>query len=167
MLFIPLAVWFRNYWILQSNHHMMANIWEKSISILAGNLNFGLSYLIATVLCMHFVSPIQFWKFVKAVQCTRALPAVLEILGEAICIGQASPKFINPFVLFLNLRALFLAYSILEISWKQCRAKPSLKFGTANAICWNYLGLFRDYGLDHIFLGNKTFLIFKIENWKF
>ena len=29
--------------------------------------------------------------------------------------------------------------------------KPSLKIRTASAICWNYLGLFRDYGLDHIF----------------
>ena len=28
---------------------MMANIWEKAISILAGNLNSGLSYLITTV----------------------------------------------------------------------------------------------------------------------
>ena len=32
----------------------MANIWEKAISILAGNLNSGLSYLITTVMaaCM-------------------------------------------------------------------------------------------------------------------
>ena len=36
-------------------------------------------------------------------------------------------------------------------------AKPSLKIGTANAICWNSLGLFRDYGLNHIFLGIKLF----------
>ena len=36
--------------------------------------------------------------------------------------------------------------------------KPSLKIGTAKrAICWNYLGLFRDYGLNHI--RNKTFLM--------
>ena len=28
----------------------MANIWEKAYSILAGNLNLGLSYLITTVL---------------------------------------------------------------------------------------------------------------------
>ena len=33
---------------------MMANIWEKTISILVGNLNSGLSYLIAKV----------FWKIV-------------------------------------------------------------------------------------------------------
>ena len=30
-------------------HHLMANIWIKAISILAGNLNSGLSYLITTV----------------------------------------------------------------------------------------------------------------------
>jgi hypothetical protein len=38
-----------------------------------------------------------------------------------------------------------------------------LKIGTAKAICWNYLGLFRDYGLDHIFLGIKLFCFLK---WK-
>ena len=42
--------------------------------------------------------------------------------------------------------------------------KPSLKIGTANAICWNSLGLFREYGLNHIFFRNKTFLFFKIES---
>jgi hypothetical protein len=35
--------------------------------------------------------------------------------------------------------------------------KPLLKIGTANTICWNYLGLFRDYSLDGIFLGIKLF----------
>ena len=40
--------------------------------------------------------------------------------------------------------------------------KPSLKIGTANAICWNSLGLFRDHGLNYIFLGIKLFLFFKI-----
>ena len=34
-------------------------------------------------------------------------------------------------------------------------SKPSRKIGTANAICWNSLGLIRDYGLKHIFLGIK------------
>ena len=33
------------------------------------------------------------------------------------------------------------------------QAKTSLKSGTANAICWNSLGLFRDYGLNYNFLG--------------
>ena len=33
----------------------------------------------------------------------------------------------------------------------------SLKIGTGSAICWNYLGLSRDYGLSHIFLGIKLF----------
>ena len=36
------------------------------------------------------------------------------------------------------------------------------KLGQQNAICWNYFGLFRDYGLDHIFFRNNTFLHFKI-----
>ena len=45
--------------------------------------------------------------------------------------------------------------------------KPSLKIGTANTICWNSLGLFRDYGLNHILFRNKTFLFFKIESWNF
>ena len=47
------------------------------------------------------------------------------------------------------------------------KPKPSLKIRTANAICWNFLGLFRDYGLNHIFSRNTTFLFFKIENWNF
>ena len=42
-------------------------------------------------------------------------------------------------------------------------SKPSLKIGTANTICWNYLGLFRDYGLDHICFRNKTFCF---SGWK-
>ena len=32
---------------------------------------------------------------------------------------------------------------------------------------WNYLGLFKDYGLDHIVSRNKTFLFLKIENLNF
>ena len=45
--------------------------------------------------------------------------------------------------------------------------KPSLKIRTASAICWKYLGIFRDYGLNHIVFRNKTFLFFKIESWNF
>ena len=45
---IPLAFCCRNYWSWL-NHHLMANIREKVISVLAGNLNLGLSYLITTV----------------------------------------------------------------------------------------------------------------------
>ena len=41
------------------------------------------------------------------------------------------------------------------------------KLGQQNAICWNYLVLFRDCGLDHIFLGIKLFLFFKIKSWSF
>jgi hypothetical protein len=38
-----------------------------------------------------------------------------------------------------------------------CNPKPSLKIGTANTICWNSLGLFRDYGLNYIYLRMKLF----------
>ena len=41
------------------------------------------------------------------------------------------------------------------------------KLGQQNAICWNSLGLFRDYGLNFFFFRNKTFLFFKIESWNF
>ena len=41
------------------------------------------------------------------------------------------------------------------------------KLGHRSAICWSYLGLYRDYSLDHIFFRNKTFLFFKIESWNF
>ena len=48
------------------------------------------------------------------------------------------------------------------------KTKPSLKVGTANAICWKFLGLFRDYGLDNIFfLGLKLFFFFKIKSSNF
>ena len=46
-------------------------------------------------------------------------------------------------------------------------SKPSLKIRTASAIFWNYLGIFRDYGLKSILLGIKLFLFFKIESWNF
>ena len=41
------------------------------------------------------------------------------------------------------------------------------KLGQQSAICWNSLGLFRDYGLNYNFFRNKTFLFLKIENWNF
>ena len=47
------------------------------------------------------------------------------------------------------------------IIWQIVISKPSLKIRTANAICWNYLGLLRYYDLDHTFLG-----IFVFQNRK-
>ena len=45
---------------------------------------------------------------------------------------------------------------VIHNSW--CNwSKPSLKIGTTNVVCWNYLGLFRDYCLDHIISGIKLF----------
>ena len=56
-----------------------------------------------------------------------------------------------------------------QMHFKSCieRPKPSLKIRTANSIFWISLGIFRDYSLKNIFLGNKTFLCFKIESWNF
>jgi hypothetical protein len=47
--------------------------------------------------------------------------------------------------------AVFLQLIQLQVTKFKKHSKLLLKIGTANAICWNYLGLFRDYGLDHIF----------------
>ena len=38
------------------------------------------------------------------------------------------------------------------------------KLGQQSTICWDSLGLFRDYGLNGLFFRNKTFLFFKIES---
>ena len=54
-------------------------------------------------------------------------------------------------------------YSSVLILILKANPKPSLKIRTASAISWNYLGLFRDYGLDHIFLGLFCFSRFKAE----
>ena len=49
-------------------------------------------------------------------------------------------------------------WKLQEFGWGN--PKPSLKIRTASSICWNYLGLFRDYGLDHFSFRNKTFFHF-------
>ena len=69
----------------------------------------------------------------------------------------------NPFhnVNLLNIEKIDTLTSVYFLS------KPLMKIGTANPICWNYLGLFRDTSLDHIFFSNKTFLFFKIETDNF
>ena len=40
----------------------------------------------------------------------------------------------------------------LTIFCRRLPTKPLLKIRTTNAVCWNHLGLSRDYGLNHIFL---------------
>ena len=51
----------------------MANIWEKYISILAGNLNSGLSYLITTVQSKTGQFQVQTWSVMKIVHCLGSL----------------------------------------------------------------------------------------------
>ena len=62
--YIPHSFCSRHYWSYL-NHHLMANISEKAISILAGNLNLGCSYLITTV--QYPINHVLIWnkKFVS------------------------------------------------------------------------------------------------------
>jgi hypothetical protein len=69
------------------------------------------------------------------------------------------------YVWLISKPAVYIKKTYFAFRW--CLSKPSLKIRTANTICWNSLGLFRDYGLNYIFFRNKTFLLFKIESWNF
>ena len=51
----------RIYWSLL-DHDLMASIWEKAISILAGNLNSGCSNLITAVFLRLYTYPFLLWR---------------------------------------------------------------------------------------------------------
>ena len=65
-----------------------------------------------------------------------------------------------------NFDAPLYVFLLFDLDYEWSYAKPSLKIRTANAICWNCHGLYRDYSLDHVFFRNNTFLFLKVENWK-
>ena len=44
----------------------------------------------------------------------------------------------------------------LHVHYIYVKPKYSLKIRTANAICWNSIGLFRDYGLKQYIFRNQT-----------
>ena len=83
------------------------------------------------------------------------------------------------FIQNIKYLGLYHAWQYTEILWSQNNLIFSYaiwfvgslhqnlpgKLGQPSAICWNSLGLFRDYGLNYIFFRNKTFLFFKIESW--
>ena len=73
-------------------------------------------------------------------------------------------KIYHPIV---NGGANFTHFEHANYFFSSNKPKPSLKIRTANAIFWTSLGIFRDYGLNNIFLGIKLFLFFKIESWNF
>ena len=50
---------------------------------------------------------------------------------------------------------------VLPLFDNLCWSKPSLEIRTARAIFWNYLGIFRDYGLKNILLEIKLFSVFQ------
>ena len=54
-------------------------------------------------------------------------------------------------------------FSNVAISFHQNRNR---KLGYRSAIWWNYLGLFKDYGFDHIFFRYKTFFCFFCRNFQ-
>ena len=65
LAFIWLGFLSRNY-LSSLDHDLMASIWEKAISILAGNLNSGRSYLISYYSCIHCLQwlwPSRAWPF--------------------------------------------------------------------------------------------------------
>ena len=82
----------------QLNSRLMANIWEKAISILVGNLNSGPSYLITTVL-LSFRDPIfvLFWPgdphlLIWTPMLNSLMPAVMR---NANCTGTTKPVVIT------------------------------------------------------------------------
>ena len=66
--------------------------------------------------------------------------------------------------IFLSLTVFTVAFTILSRAHLQ--NLPG-KLGQQSSICWNSLGLFRDYGLNYILFRDKTYLFFKMENWNF
>ena len=80
----------RNFWSLL-NHDLMASIWEKAISILAGNLNSSRSYLITAVVkppSMWLISWIFHPSFIQAatfIRELRVMPRCLAYKYELLC----------------------------------------------------------------------------------
>ena len=80
---------------------------------------------------------------------------------------QSSKKLCRPtersLFCWLLLNFLGSAYTLLSspvsilLTRSDSKEKPSLKIRTASAIFWNYLDIFRNYGLKYIFLGIKLF----------
>ena len=69
-------------------------------------------------------------------------------------------------ILYLSFLYCFFQVSQLRFLRPLQQNLPG-KLGQQSTICWNSLGLSRDYGLNYIFFGNKTVLFFKIESWNF
>ena len=64
--------------------------------------------------------------------------------------------------IFLSLTVFTVAFTFLSRAHLQ--NLPG-KLGQQSSICWNSLGLFRDYGLNYIFLGIKLSRL-KIDTFK-
>ena len=64
----------------------MANVWEKTISILSGNLKLGCSYLITTVIKVDFISDLECMKDTKYIfnSSTRQLLIQICVLSSSL-----------------------------------------------------------------------------------
>ena len=69
-----------------------------------------------------------------------------KMLKMLICLCFRKLRWTKLTVLAV-LRSLYVSSCVWDSS------KPSLEIRTANATFWNSFGLFRDYGLDYIFVG--------------
>ena len=101
--------------------------------------------------------PIYFCSFPFSFLLCRFLPYLIPASEED---GESGPD-LSTLRTFRVLRPLKLVSGVPSKHYFGLgpipRPKSSLKIRTASAICWNYLGLFRDYGLEYIFLGIKLF----------
>ena len=65
--------------------------------------------------------------------------------------------------IFLSLTVFTVAFTILSRAHLQ--NLPG-KLGQQSSICWNSLGLFRDYGLNYILFRNNFFFVFQDRKLK-
>ena len=134
---------------------------SKEVTIFHRRLLFltqWLSVIYLTIfLFTNYVSSLDFFSFHKSfAYLAFYIPILTKFYIYAHC-----HKTYPPNLKAQTLTFLYTGFALLD--YRQVLT-PSLKIRTANAICLNSLGLFRDYSLNYIFLGIKLFLFFKIES---
>ena len=98
----------RNYWSW-SHPNLMASIWEKVISILAGNLNSGRSYFITAVLFIVY-------SWLRRLHCTANLFTYILLKLQGPCrifIGLVN-AWLN-LIILVNVRSSGVSFEMLNI----------------------------------------------------
>ena len=100
----------------------MASIWEKAISVLAGNVNSGRSYLItAAVQKKHFCTNLQNW-----------LISILVSFADLNCswkLMSLNPTILHPNLLFLsNRKRMRFSRTSLHRKWMQFWARSHFHY---------------------------------------